>query len=121
MIPSRTSFFQVMAFTCFLAIPISSRSWLNALPISSFGLCMDDDAVRIPVGLYLGVSLYYLHTWQLCGAAVNEQVTHGLSCIMNAGHQSRHTVIHDITTISFSSAQISSTLEPTGLNRTNGK
>ena len=38
-----------------------SSFWLNALPVSSFGLCMDDEVVRIAAGLRLGVPLCCPH------------------------------------------------------------
>ena len=34
-----------------------SGAWLNALPISSLGLCMDDATVRISMGIRLGLPL----------------------------------------------------------------
>ena len=41
---------------------------------------MDDDVVRIAVGLRLGAPLCRPHACQLCGAPVDEQAIHGLSC-----------------------------------------
>ena len=34
-----------------------SSAWLNALPVSSLGLCMSNDTVRIAIGLRLGAPL----------------------------------------------------------------
>ena len=35
-----------------------SGAWLNVLPISSLGLLMDNDTIRVAVGLRLGAPLY---------------------------------------------------------------
>ena len=98
-----------------------SGSWLNAVPASSLGLRMDDDVVRIAVGLHLGAPLCRPHACQLCSAPVDEQAIHGLSCIRSAGRQSRHVAINDVVKRALSSAQIPSMLEPTGLSRSDGK
>ena len=39
-----------------------SGDWLIALPIASCGLKVDDEAVRVAVGLRLGLDLLSLHT-----------------------------------------------------------
>ena len=57
-----------------------SGAWLNVLPISSLGLRMDDDTIRVAVGLRLGAPLCRPHTCQHCGAEVDSLATHGLSC-----------------------------------------
>ena len=98
-----------------------SGSWLNAVPASSLGLRMDDDVVRIAVGLRLGAPLCRPHACQLCVASVDEQAIHGLSCIRSAGRQSRHAAINDVVERALSSAQVPSMLEPTGLSRSDGK
>ena len=60
-----------------------SGDWLKALPLSSYGLRLDDEAIRVAVGLRLGTSLCEAHTC-ICGApasaAVNVLGTHGLAC-----------------------------------------
>ena len=77
--------------------------------------------MRIAVSLHLSVRLCRPHTCHLCGAAVDEQATYGLSCVKSAGLQSCRVAINDIVKRSLSSAQIPFTLEPTRLCRTDGK
>ena len=48
-----------------------SGAWLNALPISSLGLKMDNVTIRIVVGLGLGSSLCRPHTCHHCDAEVD--------------------------------------------------
>ena len=57
-----------------------SGVWLNVLPISSLGLRMDDDTIRVAVGLRLGAPLCRPHTCCHCGSEVDALATHGLSC-----------------------------------------
>jgi len=40
-----------------------SGDWLFALPIASCGLNLDDEAVRVAVGLRLGLDLCVPHEW----------------------------------------------------------
>jgi hypothetical protein len=56
-----------------------SGDWLQALPISSCGLRLDDESVCVAVGLRLGANLCDQHLCP-CGAAVDCRGTHGLSC-----------------------------------------
>ena len=56
-----------------------SSDWLFALPISSGGLRMCDETIRVAVGLRLGLNLCEAHTCP-CGALVSARSTHGLSC-----------------------------------------
>ena len=65
-------------------------AWLDALPISSLGLRMDDETVRIAVGLRLGSSVCTPHPCCHCGALVNHLGTHGLSCRQSEGRHYRH-------------------------------
>ena len=62
-----------------------SGMWLSALPISSLGLRMDDQTVRVAVGLRLGTPLCQPHTCCHCGAEVDCLATHGLSCKWSGG------------------------------------
>ena len=56
-----------------------SSDWLFALPISSCGLRMCDETIRVPVGLRLGLNLCEAQTCPY-GALVSARGTHGLSC-----------------------------------------
>ena len=95
-----------------------SGAWLNALPSSSLGLRMDDDTIRVAVGLHLGSVLCRPHTCQHCDVEVDRLGLHGLSCKKSEG---RHSAMNDILYRAMTSAQIPSRLEPSGLVRSNGK
>ena len=47
-----------------------SWAWLSAPPISSVGLCMEDDVIRVTVWLCLGVQLCEPHQCCHCRAVV---------------------------------------------------
>ncbi|KAL5477115.1 hypothetical protein EMCRGX_G023860 [Ephydatia muelleri] len=89
-----------------------SGAWLNALPISSLGLRMDDATVRISMGLRLGLPLCRSHTCQHCGAEVSQFATHGLSCRKSAGRYHRHSAVNDIIHRALAVAHVPSRLEP---------
>ena len=79
---------------------------------------MSYDVIRIAAGLRLGVPLCRPHLCSCCGAAVNIQGTHGLSCRFSKGRHSRHAAINDIVK---RSAKIPCHLEPTSLFQSDGK
>ena len=83
-----------------------SGAWLNALPITSIGLRMDDEVVRVAVGLRLGLPLGRSHTCSSCGSEVDELGTHGLSCRFSKGRHSRHAAVNDIIRRALDSAKI---------------
>ena len=97
-----------------------SGAWLNALPISSLGLRMDD-MMRITAGLRLGVAICHPHRCCSCGADVDSLGTHGLSCRSSSGRFCRHAAVDDIVKRSLYSARIPSHLEPSGLYRSDGR
>ena len=72
-----------------------SGDWLNALPITSCGLRLDNEAVRVAVGLRLGCSLCQPHQCP-CGAMVDTRGSHALSCRFSAGRQARHDYVNDL-------------------------
>ena len=97
-----------------------SGDWLHALPITSCGLRLDDEAIRVSAGLRLGVNLCVQHTCP-CGAAVDCTGIHGLSCHLAFGRQARHQLVNDIIWRAMSAAGVPSTKEPVGLLRDDGK
>ena len=89
-----------------------SGAWLHALPVSSLGLRMEDDVVRIAVGLRLSVPLCRPHRCCHCRGEVDELATHGLSCVKSIGRHSRHAAINGIIQRALATAQIPSTWSP---------
>ena len=97
-----------------------SGDWLNALPISSCGLRLDDEAIRISVGLRLGTDIGRPHQC-VCGAPVDAKGTHGLSCKLSSARINRHSALNDIVHRSLIRATVPAVKEPTGLLRNDGK
>ena len=66
-----------------------SGAWLNALPVSHLGTKLDNNTLRIAVGVYLGSDLVEEHKC-VCGSQVSRKGTHGLSCRRSGGRFARH-------------------------------
>jgi hypothetical protein len=97
-----------------------SGDWLFALPISSCGLRLSNDAVRVAVGLRLGIKICEAHTYT-CGQLVNVLGTHSLSCKHAPGRSARHHSLNDVVARALTKAGIPVQKEPLGLVRTDGK
>lgn len=97
-----------------------SGAWLHALPSSHLGTHLNNDSLRIGAALRLGCSLCEPHQC-LCGATVEANGHHGLSCGRCAGRFPRHQSINEIIRRALVSANLPSVLEPQGLSRTDGK
>src|SRR5664279_1445929 len=111
-----------LAHKCRLAAVSTPHSgdWLHALPISACGLRLDDEAVRVAVGLRLGINLCIPHTCP-CGKLVDTSGSHSLPCRLAFGRMPRHQNLNDIIYRGCISANIPATKEPVGLSRTDGK
>ena len=96
-----------------------SGDWLHALPISSCGLRLDDESIRVAVGLRLGVNLCEPHPCP-CGSLVDSRGTHGLACKRSSGRIARHHHLNDLICRGLTRACIPSSKEPSGLSRTDG-
>ncbi len=103
------------------AMDKNSGAWLQALPISSIGLRLDNPSLRIAVGLRLGTAICAPHHCQFCGAEVSSLGLHGLCCRKSEGRHSRNASLNDIIKRSLSTAGISSRLEPPGLSCSDGQ
>jgi len=88
--------------------------WLKAVPVSSLGLRLDDEGMRISVGLRLGANVCMPFTC-VCGDQVDARGAHGLSCIKSAGRQLRHSLVNEEVLRAFSRAGIPASREPSGL------
>jgi len=98
----------------------TSGAWLHALPITSIGLRLSNDAVIIAVCLRLGLNQCQPHTCH-CGTLVDATATHGLACKKSAGRYPRHNQLNEVIWRALNRAQIPSMKEPGGLSRSNGK
>ena len=97
-----------------------ASDWLHALPISACGLRLDDEAVRVAVGLRLGLELCEVHLCP-CGATVDTRGHHGLSCRQSSGRTSRHYQMNDLVYRALRRADVPAVKEPAGLIRSDGK
>lgn len=98
-----------------------SGAWLNAPPVSSLGLRMSDEAIRIAVGLRVVAPLEQTHQCAFCGAEVNQFARHGLSCRFSQGRVSCHNAVNSIIHHALTAAKLPSQLEPSGLHRADGR
>ena len=91
-----------------------SSDWLNAIPVPSLGLKMDNTSVRIATGLRLGSRLCEPYKC-VCGQLTDPH-GHDLSCKNAKGTYSRHSQANDIIKRALASAGVPSVLEPNGLS-----
>ena len=87
---------------------------INAMPVSSCGLRLDNEAIRVAIGLRLGVNLCAPHACP-CGAAVDALGIHGLSCRRSAGRFTRHSMLNDLLTRACIRSGVPAVKEPNGL------
>ena len=81
---------------------------------------MEGKAIRVAVGLRLGVDLCHPHRCP-CGSTVDAKGIHGLSCKLAAGRMPRHQALNDLIRRAFANARVLSTKEQSGMSRTDGK
>ena len=99
--------------------PLSGQ-WLLALPITSCGLRLEDEAIRVAVALRLGLNLGAPHQCR-CGTMVDARGVHALVCKHAPSRTIRHQQLNDLITRAIASAGIPVTKEPTGLTRCDGR
>lgn len=99
---------------------LGSGDWLDALPLSSAGLKMDNATVRIAAGLRLGAPVVHPHTC-VCGTTVTVDGHHGLSCRHGSGRHARHNQVNDLLCRAFVNTGTLATREPHSLCTSGGK
>ena len=72
-----------------------SSDWLHATPISSCGLQLENEDIRVAVGFRLGTTLCKPHQCSY-GAVIDITGLYGLSCKLSASKHARHNVINDL-------------------------
>ena len=77
MVENSSSSIQRAAFLA--ATSQHSGDWLFALPIASCGLTLDDEAVRIAIGVWVGLQLCIPYRCR-CGAQVDADGRHSFIC-----------------------------------------
>jgi hypothetical protein len=97
-----------------------SGNWLFALPVSSYGLRLINDIVRVAVGLRLGVKVCEAHTCS-CDQLVDVIGTHSLSCKHAPERSARHHNLNDVVVRALTKAGVPVQKEPLGVVRTGGK
>lgn len=97
-----------------------SGGWLHLIPSTNIGTAMSNQDFQICVGLRLGINHFSRHKC-ICGSLVDGNCTHGLSCPKAKGTFPRHVEMNRIVHRALTSARHSSTLEPIGLSRDDGK
>ena len=95
-------------------------AWLQAVPVPSLGLLLDEDTVRVAVALRLGAQVCVPHRCR-CGQTVDRLGHHGLSCRFSAGRFPRHASLNDVVKRGLASAGVPAVLEPVGLDRGDGR
>ena len=97
-----------------------SGDWLHAVPISSGGLRINDEAGRVAVGLRLGSTLCQPYKCK-CGPSEDTRGSHALSRRRNPGRSQRHHFVNDLIWRSLSKAGFPSIKDLQGLLRSDGK
>ena len=97
-----------------------SEDWLFALPIASCGLRLDDEVVRVEVGLRLGLGFCTPRQCHCC-SLVDARGLHSFVCRRAPGRSARHHALNDLIARSIASAGVPVTKEPIGLFRSDGQ
>ena len=93
-----------------------SGDCITAYPIALVGTRLDDESLRISVALLLGLYVFLEHQGR-CGATVQSDGLHTLSCRFIAGRFSRQSKITNIIERSLDTAGLHSIHKPVDLDR----
>ena len=84
------------------------------------GTKLDDESLRIALGLRLGAAIVVEHTC-VCGATVDAYGTHGLSCQRSGGRLPCHASVNETIRRALVSGGVPAVLEPVGVCRDDSK
>ena len=73
----------------------NASDWLEAMPIPSLGLKLDNTQLKISCALRLGAKICHPHKC-ICGKEVESNGLHGLSCKNSSGRLPRHAQVNDL-------------------------
>ena len=91
-----------------------SGDWLFAIPSANCGLFLENEELRIAVGLRIGAPVCLPHDC-IFGGKVDALGHHCFICRKGNGKQVRHSLLNDAIWRSFGRAKIQAQKEPTGL------
>ena len=91
------------------------------IPLDHLGLKLDDQQLRISIGLRLGANVCVVLRIRATVVKVERDGLHGLSCTKSTGRFSRHASLNSLIKQTLGSLDLPSMLEPRGLYRTDGK
>ena len=97
-----------------------SEDWLNAISISSVGLRLSDEAIRVAMGHRLGSPTCHPHTC-VCEGQVDARGLHGMACKKRTPRHIRHSMLNDILWRAVKKAQVPACKEPVCLFRIDAK
>ena len=97
-----------------------SGAWLHATPAATLGTLLDRETLRVAIALRVGADVCSSHRCR-CGTLTDCKGYHALTCKFSAGRHPRHTALNDLVRRALLSARIPSLLEPTGVDRGDGK
>ena len=91
------------------AVSAHAGDWLHAAPISSIGLRLSNEAIRVAVGHRLGTNTCQPHECP-CGKQVDARGLHGLACRKATARQQRHSHLNEILWRSIKRAEVPATM-----------
>jgi hypothetical protein len=94
--------------------------WLFVLPVSSFGLCISNDAARVAVGLHSLVQICEAYTCSH-GQLADVHGTHRFYCNTAAERSARHHNLNDAVAQVLTKAGVPIQKQPLGFVCTDGK
>ena len=85
--------------------------WLHAPPLTSVGLRLSAEVIRVAIGYRLGTNICHPHTC-VCGATVDVRGLHGWACRKSGPRHIRHSQHNDLICRAVKKAQIPTSKEP---------